>query len=113
MGDNDDHHEAERPWTGQSISYGMKELHRRLKANTKIFTVSKEGRPWSRNSVADEFADGDLRAAQLEAGDEGLDYQTTRGEGFNGGAPPARFALGDHGPAANLFSDGARGLGVA
>lgn len=108
MGDNDDHHEAERPWTGQSISYGMKEIHRRLKNNVRVFPVQKEGRPWSNNVVADNFAGGDLRAAQLVAGDESLAYQT---ESFYGGGP-VRFAAGDYGPAVDLFSDGVRGPGV-
>ncbi len=111
MGDNDDNHVAERPWTAQSISYGMKELQRRLKGNTKIFSVSKEGRPWSRNYVADQFAPGDLRAAQLRAGDDGFQDNIPGFDGFHGPAP-ARFAAGDHGPATELFSDGARGAGV-
>jgi hypothetical protein len=109
MGDNDDHALYERPWTGQSISYGMKELHRRLKANTKIFTVSKEGRPWSRNVVTDQFAAGDLRAAQLSTGAEALEYQT---EGFHGTAP-ARFTGGDAGGLSEQFTGGVRGVDAA
>lgn len=108
MGDNADFHLAERPWTNQSISYDMKELQRRLKRNTKIFEVQKEGRPWGNNVIADEFAAGAIRAAGMGAGRESF---ATGGEGFYGAAPP-RFAAGDHAPAVELFTDGARGLGA-
>ena len=108
MGDNADFHIAERPWTGQAISYDMKELHRRLKANTKIFSVQKEGRPWGSNIVADEFAAGAIRAAGMGAGGESF---AATGEGFYGGAP-ARFAAGDHALATELFTDGNRGFGA-
>jgi len=106
MGDNDDHHLAERPWTGQSISYAMQEVHRRQKANTRIFTVQKEGRPWSNNTTFDAFAAGDLRAAAMGAGGESLAYQT----GDFAGPAPERFAAGDHGPADEAWSDGVRGV---
>jgi len=105
MGDNDDHHIAERPWTAQSISYGMKEIHRRLKQNTKIFTVQKEGRPWGNNVVADEFAAGDARAFAMSGADESLPAG-----GDHYGAAPERFAAGDHGPAADMYTDGVRGV---
>jgi hypothetical protein len=106
MGDNDRWHEAERPWTNQSISYGMKELHRRLKNSTRVFTVQKEGRPWGRNVAADAFAGRDLRAAQLGAGGESMAPTTER---FYGSGP-ARFAGSDYGPAGELYTDGVRGV---
>lgn len=100
MGENNDHHEAERPWTGQAISYAMKEVHRRLKKSTRIFTAQKEGRPWGRNVVADGFAAGDIRSSVMGAGTESL---PSDGE---------RFVAGDHMPADGLSADGVRGLGV-
>lgn len=109
MGDNDDHHIAERPWTAQSISYGKKEIHRRLKDSTRVFTVQKEGRPWGRNYVADEFVPGAIRDSVMRAGEESLAYRTTshvpkHGEG------PTRFAAGDYGSVADGEVDGARGI---
>ena len=40
FGKNDDNTEAQRPWTAQSISYAKKELLRRTRDLTKIFTPS-------------------------------------------------------------------------
>lgn len=51
MGDNNSDHVAERPWTNQSIGYGMQEVKRRVKRSTHVFTVSKEGRPAGRNTT--------------------------------------------------------------
>jgi hypothetical protein len=107
MGNNDDHHLAERPWTGQSISYAMKEVHRRQKANTRVFSVQKEGRPWGNNTTFDAFAAGDLRAAAMGAGGESLAY---RDAGAGPGPAPERFAGGDHGPADEAWTDGVRGV---
>jgi len=103
MGNNDDYQLAERPWTAQSISYGMKEIHRRLKHNMKVFSVQKEGRPWGNNFVADEFAAGDTRAFAMGGAGESLAYASD-----HGGAPE-RFAAGDYGPAADMHGDGVRG----
>lgn len=93
MGKNDDNHLAERPWTGQSISYAMKEVHRRQKANTRIFTTQKEGRPLGNNTVFDAEAARDLRAATMAAGGESLG--------------PGRFAADQFNEAR---SDGVRGV---
>jgi len=98
MGDNDDHHIAERPWTGQAISYAMKEVHRRQKKHLKVFSVQKEGRPWGSNISHDRFAAGDLRAAAMKTG----------GESFHGEG--ARFQGGDYGPASDRSSGGVRGV---
>ena len=106
MGNNDDYQIAERPWTGQSISYAMKEVHRRQKANTRVFTVQKEGRPWSNNTTYDAAAAGDLRAAAMGAGGESL---ADRGAGAFVGAAPERVAGGDHGPAEEAWTDGGPG----
>jgi hypothetical protein len=97
MGNNDHYHLAERPWTGQAISYAMKEVHRRQKANTRIFTTSKEGRVQGRQTAFDEYAAGDLRAAAMGAG----------GESIGGGA---RFVAGDYAPAREAAADGVRGV---
>lgn len=99
MGNNDDYALAERPWTGQAISYAMKDVQRRLKKETKIFTVQKEGRPWGSNVVTDEFAAGDARAFAMTAADESL-----------ADADRARFTAGDHGQGADLDSGGLRGV---
>ena len=76
MGDNDANHVAERPWANQSISYGMKELQRRVKKNTKIFQMSKEGRPWGSNATVDSLKFGQFHGAArteaLASGVEGL-----------------------------------------
>ncbi len=107
MGDNDDHHEAERPWTNQSISYAMKEVQRRVAGNTKIFAVQKEGRPWGRNVITDALAASaarsDLRSEALTSGGEGFAAQAW------GGTADERFASGDHGPVTEAFTDGVRG----
>jgi len=52
MGNNNSDFVAERPWTNQSISYAQKEVFRRAKRNTHVFTVSKDGRPLGRNVAA-------------------------------------------------------------
>ncbi len=58
MGNNDDHHLAERPWTGQDISYGAKEVHRRLKNNTRVFLNEKIGKALGRNLIVDPYTWG-------------------------------------------------------
>ena len=70
MGDNDDNHIAERPWTAQGISYGMKEAQRRTKNNLRVFSVQKEGRPWGRNTAMNDFSMGYIRDVQLNDGHE-------------------------------------------
>jgi hypothetical protein len=78
MGVNDDHHMAERPWTTQSLSYGLKEVHKRLRQNTKIFSPSKLGRAWGRNAVYSSGAIGTSRREQVNNGSAGMiAYDTT------------------------------------
>jgi hypothetical protein len=100
MGDNAESQIAERPWTGQSLSYAMKEVHKRVRANTRIFSTQKEGRPWARNVATDEFAASDLRAAAMDTGFESL----------TGGERHERFTGGDHGPAEDMATGGVRGV---
>lgn len=99
MLDSDDNFEAERPWTGQSISYGMKELHRRLQNSTRVFTVSKEGRPWGRNIALDEQAGLRARRIQYWNGQESLDYPGRE-----------RFFGSDYQPAGDAEAGGVRGV---
>jgi hypothetical protein len=98
MGDNDDNHLAERPWTGQSISYGMKEVHRRLKGSTHVFSRHKEGAARAGNIAADARAARRARAAVLAGGSESLSGKK------------ARFAGGDHAPAGEAHTGGVRGF---
>jgi len=106
MGNNDDHQEAERPWTNQSISYGKKEIMRRMKHNMRIFAVQKEGRPLSRNYVADPTTARLMRAAAMGAGCESLgrfgeNARDAAGGGIrglrgdHGGRAPWRHAIGE------------------
>lgn len=99
MLDSDDNFEAERPWTGQSISYGMKELHRRLRNNTRVFEVSKIGRPWGRNIALDEMAGLRARRIQYWNGQESLDYPSRE-----------RFFGSDYMPAGDAEGGGVRGV---
>jgi hypothetical protein len=120
MGDNDDNHLAERPWTNQSISYGMKEVHRRTKRNTKVFDIMREGRPWSQNVAADAArygaGAGAERAAGADVGGEGLadaHLQDANSQDAN-----SRFRGGDSGGAALMgaaprTADGGVGAGAS
>lgn len=99
MLDSDDNFEAERPWTGQSFSYDMKELHRRLKNSTRVFTVSKVGRPWGRNIALDEMAGLRARRIQYWNGQESLDYPSR-----------ARFFGSDYQPAGDAEGGAVRGV---
>ena len=62
--------EADRPWSGTAREYDKKEIQRRLKGYMHWFPTQKEGRPWGRNTVADEFYG--LRRATVRDGGEGL-----------------------------------------
>ena len=89
MGDNDDNGETERPWTGQSISYGMKYVQDQVKKNTKIFTTEKDGRPFSRNLVTDAptwgINQGKIRKSNMDAGGETIDMSQDYGEYIGSG----------------------------
>lgn len=98
MGNNDDNSVAERPWTNQSISYGMKDLQRRLQNETKVFSVEKVGRPYGRNQVVDELVQGRHRRVMDENGREGLQENHER------------FFAGDHQLAADVHGQGVRGV---
>ena len=100
MLDSDDNFTAERPWTGQSISYGMKELHRRLQSATRVFTVQKEGRPWGRNTAADRLAGLRARQVQYWNGEESLPDAAER----------ERFFGSDYRGAGDAEGGGVRGV---
>ena len=113
MGDNDDNHTAERPWTNQSISYGMKEVQRRTQKNMKIFSTTREGRPWGRNTITDEnrFSRGNTmrRRDAVESGAEGLATEGARfknSEATEAAATGAAPRLADGGVAAGGQSAG-------
>lgn len=76
MGNNDDNHIAERPWTNQSLSYDKKYLQKQRANNLKIFASQKEGRPNSRNVVTDMPAWGQnqnkIRSSIMDAADESI-----------------------------------------
>ncbi len=72
MGNNDDFSLAERPWTGQSISYGMKEIHKRLKSNIHIFATQKQGLNLGRNISINPNIQLDQKKELLEHGNEGF-----------------------------------------
>jgi hypothetical protein len=95
MGDNDDGHTAERPWTNQAISYAMQAVHTRQKDNLRVFSTSKESRSRRANdTMTGEATVRRLRAERLRVGDEALG---------------ARLAGGDHAPADEKDSGGVRG----
>ena len=85
MGNNDDYHIAERPWSNQSLSYARKEVQRQVANNTKIFTKSKEGRPWSQNMVVDEMNFGKKRGELIIDGFESKKLDASDSKNFDGG----------------------------
>ncbi len=111
MQDSDSNHIAESPWTNQAISYGKKEIQRRLKNSTRVFTPQKEGRPWGRNVVLDDLAPKRTRQEQFAVGSDGLaDGASGALETEDPAAAPARFFAGDHGPASDAITGGIRGV---
>lgn len=61
---------ADRPWTGPSQSYGMKDLHQRLAGNTKVFTTEKVNWATGRNTTLDDvFGLRDRRYAIADGSD--------------------------------------------
>lgn len=64
-----------------------KEVQRRLTDLTKIFTVSKEGRPFGRNTVIDDLVSGEHRREQHEGGEDGMSATADQ--------HPAEWMLGD------------------
>lgn len=111
MQNNADQFVAERPWTAQSISYGMKEIHRRLRDNTKVFTPQKEGRPYGRNVVVDHLVTGQHRRAQRDEGDDGLHDAAAHPSAWmleGTDAAPERFFASDYGPATEATEGGTK-----
>lgn len=76
MGNNDDNHIAERPWTNQSLSYDKKYIQKRRANDLKIFASQKEGRPNSRNVVTDMPTWGQnqnkIRSSTMNSADESI-----------------------------------------
>lgn len=64
--------EADRPWGGTTMEYDKKEMQRRMKGYWQWFIAQKEGRPWGRNTVADEFYGLRQRRGVVGDGTEGL-----------------------------------------
>lgn len=64
--------EADRPWGGAAMEYDKKEMQRRLKGYYHWFDVQKEGRPWGRNTITDEYYGLRQRQNVMGDGDEGL-----------------------------------------
>src|SRR3990172_4982502 len=111
MQDSSDFHLAESPWTNQAISYGKKEIQRRLKESTRIFTPQKEGRPWGRNVVLDDLAPKRTRLEQFAVGDDGLaDGAAATPDAEGCAAAPARFFARDHGPTSGSVIFALRGV---
>ena len=67
-----DYIEADRPWGGDAFEYGKKEAQKRMKSNLLWFPGEKEGRPWGRNMVADEFYGLRQKTAAVGGGGESL-----------------------------------------
>lgn len=78
MGNNDDNHIAERPWTNQSLSYDKKYLQKQQANNLKIFTSQKEGRPNSRNVTTDMTTWGKnqnkIRSSAINVANESIQH---------------------------------------
>jgi len=64
--------EADRPWSGAAIEYDKKEIQRRMDKHMLWFPAQKEGRPWGRNTVADEYYGLRQRHGVVGDGSEGL-----------------------------------------
>ncbi len=76
--------EADRPWTGMSKEYDKKEMQRRMKSYMQWFPAEKVGRPWGRNTVADDYYGLRTRERVLGEGDEGLFIPEQDQPGFLG-----------------------------
>jgi hypothetical protein len=84
MGDNDDNHIAERPWTNQDISRDMKNIHRRYRNEARIFDIEKINRPWSNNISTEEETPSKIRAQTLKHGGESLNDSSYHNVMMNG-----------------------------
>jgi hypothetical protein len=93
--------EADRPWGGAAMEYDKKEVQRRMKGYLHWFPAQKVGRPWGRNTVADEFYGLRQRHEVVGDGDEGLyvpeqdQPHSSAGWPQHGGYDPVRGAEGD------------------
>lgn len=76
--------EADRPWSGMSKEYDKKEMQRRMKSYMQWFPAEKIGRPWGRNTVADDYYGLRERERVIGEGDEGLFVPEQDQPGFLG-----------------------------
>ena len=84
MGNNDDNHVAERPWTNQDIDRGMKDIHRRYRKEARIFSIEKVNRPWSNNISMNDGTASKIRAETMKQGGESItenSYHNTMANG--------------------------------
>jgi hypothetical protein len=94
---------ASRPWTATSIQRGEMTRRKILKERMRWFISAKEGRPWGRNMVADEFFGSKKRHSLVDNGGEGVDPAVggdprKSGDpvrGVEGMVPSTSVALGD------------------
>jgi hypothetical protein len=76
---------SDRPWTGPNFVHGMKDLHNRLKGNTKVFTTEKTGLDPGRNIAVDEFFAVKSKRAVISGGNEGI-FIPEQNQGLGNGA---------------------------
>jgi hypothetical protein len=76
MGNNDDNHEAERPWTGSSFEDARMEILRRTRNNVKIFSTERDGQMAGFNFVTKESSN--RRLGQINNGNEGVPLVMTK-----------------------------------
>lgn len=70
--ESNDQFVADRPWTGPSKSYAMKDLQQRIAGNTKVFTTEKVNWATGRNTTLDDvFGLRDRRFA-IHDGSDGM-----------------------------------------
>lgn len=100
--------EAERPWTGPALEYDKKEIQRRLKHYWHWFPAQKVGRPWGRNTVADEYYGLRQRRDVVADGDEGLYVPEQDQPGAAGPFGAYRHQASGYEPVSGAFTDGVR-----
>jgi hypothetical protein len=72
MTDNAISGEADRPWSGAAISYGMKEIQKRVKSSAKIFAGQKTAQALSNNTGTEGWLHRQSRAGVIAGGAEGM-----------------------------------------
>ena len=100
MGDNDENQINETPWAHHDLSRAKKDVHRRLKKETKIFSSQKGSQVRHDNFATNEYTTANLRRVILPEGSESMSMR--------GGV--SRFTDGDYGSAHDSTTDGVRGV---